>query len=864
MNIQENKNLKKIFPVNKLLVVLLVVVVFTTVSACSRHKDKFINRTYHNTTTVYNVLYNGNNSLQKAEGIIVDNFDDDFKEILPISPFEVGMKAMKARSHLQKADEKATKAVQKHSMNIGGNERNAYMDEAYLLLGKARYYQSKFLPALEAFNYIKLNFRGGNAYYEALLWSAKTQIELKNFALAVTEIDELLRNRNLPKELKPELYAHYSDALLQQKKYDSAINKMKTAITLEQNKRKKTRYTYILAQIYNLDGRNSMSSKIFDDVVDYGTPYKYVLHAKLDKAGNFDPDINDLKVYISVLEDMLEEKRNINDLEKIYYEIGSIYYKDQYYEKAEENLRISIQEAKGKRYEKGIAFELIGNVYFDQAKYKLAANYYDSTLVSMSKSYKNYKTVSRKRKQLNDVIKFIDIAVKNDSILKVVDMSESERIAFFDQHIVRLKEEEQRRIVAAEEAAKLAEENESRGESNFVGGASSSFYLYNSVTLQYGKSEFTKKWGDRPLQDQWRILSKPVNVLAAKLENEEKEKLAEKRKVGTGKEENESFVNPLYSVEYYIEKIPTNRDTLDVLKTDRDFAYYALGLIYNEQFRKYELSGETLEKLLEFNPTKDIKLPTYYYLYKNYKTLGYKSREKKYKDIILNNFPDSRYASIILNPGSISEGDKESIEIQFESLIDNLNNRKFRDVIKIAENIVKGQPGGEIIPKVELIKALAVGKLGTAKEFEEALEYVMYSFPNDDVSDEAKSHLSKLKKENKMDFNFNNKDNARIVIYAEVGSDFSELKKKIDYNIWQKRLKTEVSSLSFTKDVFVIYNFQSWQVAEDFKKEFLSNKVINKALSNKKVESFIISQYNFNILQRKKNISSYIESIENK
>jgi hypothetical protein len=51
------------------------------------------------------------------------------------------------------AETKATKAIQKHSMNIDGRERNQ-IDEAYLLLGKARYYDQRFIPALDAFNYI--------------------------------------------------------------------------------------------------------------------------------------------------------------------------------------------------------------------------------------------------------------------------------------------------------------------------------------------------------------------------------------------------------------------------------------------------------------------------------------------------------------------------------------------------------------------------------------------------------------------------------------------------------------------------------------------------------------------------------------
>lgn len=849
---------RNIISANNISKIILFIMVIGLNFSCSSSKDKFINRSYHNTTTVFNVMYNGNNSLDKAEEIIVTNYTDDFREILPISPFETGMRAMKSNSHLKKASEKASKAIQKHSMNIGGNERNSHMDEAYLLLGKARFYQTKFIPALEAFNYIKINFRGGKAYYQALIWSARSQIELENYALAVSEIDDVLNNPNLEEKYRPQLYAYYSDALLQQKKYSLAVKMMKDAIRLEKDDRVKTRYTYILAQIYRLDEEFYQSTKTFDDVIGYGTPYKYVFHAKLDKAENFDPEQSELKVYIKALNEMLDEKRNANDLEKIHYQIGNVYYKDGYYDESEESLKKSIEVAKNKNFEKGLAYELLARVNFDQAEYKNAANYYDSTLTFMSKSYKNYKVVTRKRKQLDDVIKFIDISVENDSILKIVNMTEIEREIFFEDHIERLKAEEEKRKEEALLAAKLEAENQGSSTTLIV-GKKGNFYFYNPVTLEHGKSEFVNKWGDRPLQDKWRIISKPINTIAAKLEEQEKN---DSNNSGDKDDttEQKTSINPLYTVEYYIKQIPTDNDTLSKLKSDRNFAYYALGLIYNEQFSKFELSGETLEQLLEYNPDENIKLPTYYYLYKDYKTLGYKVKKEKYKQIILNNYPDSRYAFMILNPEEVGKGDKKKIDILFESIITNLNNRKFRKVIALSDTLLSNYPSGDVIPKVELIKAMAIGKLGSSNEYKKALEYVMFNFPSEEASEQAKKLLEKLKKENSLKFDFNKVENYRIVVLTEKDTDFSDLKAKIKYPVWQKKLNISISEISYNNDAFVIYGFHNKEEANSFLREFIPKKVINSTIKGKKVDLFSISSYNFNILQRKKNLEFYLES----
>ncbi len=68
-------------------------------------------------------------------------YQDDFWDILPIERMpkseELLMPGQTKNANFELAEEKAVKAIQKHSMNIGGTEKNPQMDEAYLLLAKA-------------------------------------------------------------------------------------------------------------------------------------------------------------------------------------------------------------------------------------------------------------------------------------------------------------------------------------------------------------------------------------------------------------------------------------------------------------------------------------------------------------------------------------------------------------------------------------------------------------------------------------------------------------------------------------------------------------------------------------------------------
>jgi len=180
---------------------LSIVSLLLVLIACSVKKNTFISRNSHALSTKDNILYNGGLALDKGIGELKSQYKDNFWEILPIERMQVKKEqAMPGEAtenpNFTKAETKATKAIQKHSMNIGGAEKNYQMDEAHLLLGKSRYYDQRFIPALEAFNYILYKHANSNRINEAKIWREKTNMRLENDAIAVENL------RNLFKEIK--------------------------------------------------------------------------------------------------------------------------------------------------------------------------------------------------------------------------------------------------------------------------------------------------------------------------------------------------------------------------------------------------------------------------------------------------------------------------------------------------------------------------------------------------------------------------------------------------------------------------------------------------------------------------------------
>ena len=78
-------------------------------------------------------------------------------------------------------------------MKIEGVERNRQIDDAYLLLGKARYYDQRFIPAIEAFNYIIATYPFASLINETKIWRAKANIRIGNEEFAIASLKLLLQ-----------------------------------------------------------------------------------------------------------------------------------------------------------------------------------------------------------------------------------------------------------------------------------------------------------------------------------------------------------------------------------------------------------------------------------------------------------------------------------------------------------------------------------------------------------------------------------------------------------------------------------------------------------------------------------------------
>jgi len=255
--------------------------------SCSTKKDSFINRNWHSVNTKYNVMFNGKVALEEGRTALMDAYIDNYWEILPIERMEIlddlTLPGQGGKNpNFKRAEEKAVKAIQKHSMDIKGRQRNPQMDEAYLLLGQARYFDQRFIPALEAFNYTIGEYPNSDKINLTKIWREKTHLRLENEEFAIANLKRLLKFEELDDQEYADANAVLGQAYINLKHKDSAVQVLKRAASATKIREEQGRYNYIIGQLFNeLDYKDS-ANIAFDKVIDLNrkVPRVYMINAK--------------------------------------------------------------------------------------------------------------------------------------------------------------------------------------------------------------------------------------------------------------------------------------------------------------------------------------------------------------------------------------------------------------------------------------------------------------------------------------------------------------------------------------------------------------------------------------------------------
>ncbi len=604
-------------------------------TSCATRKNTWATRSFHQTKVKYNILYNGNVAYEEGLKAIRDANSDDYSRVLYLYPVSNHQAAEASASQMDKTIEKCRKCIKLHSIKskpkrdpkrandpkyklwLQSEEFNAAMDLAWMRLGQAEFHKGDFLGAVSTFNYIINHYQNDpDMIAQCQLWIARAYAEMgwqyeAEDMLNRVQIDALSRKH-------AKLYAAVkADVLLKGGHYREAIPFVKLAIPHEKRKIYRPRFAYVLGQLYEMDSKRDEAIQSYKSVVRMAPPNEMEFNARIRIA-----ELGG-KGSLRQLKTMTRQSKFKDRLDQIYGAMGNIHLQNKDTAKALEMYEKAIAESTQAGTAKAAVLVRAGDIYFEQRAYVKAQPCYREAVTILTAEHKDYARVQKRSEVLDELIVSYTQSQLQDSLQRLSRMPEEEQRAVVDKIIADLIEsEKQDSARQAQEALEIARGDNmprSVNTANMLGGGGAQkgeWYFYNPQLVKQGQQEWRRRWGTRPLEDNWRRQNKQV-VASDFPANQEEGEQGTDTLGSTAAAADTLAPKPLprstdpHDPNYYLQQIP--RTEQDYALSDslwRD-AMVALYFIYRDRLEDQPQAEETLRELERRFPNHSCLDPIY-------------------------------------------------------------------------------------------------------------------------------------------------------------------------------------------------------------------------------------------------------------
>jgi len=886
------------------LILVAGAIAFTT---CSTEKNTTMSRFYHNTTAHYNIYFNANEAYKKGIKQAEAANTDNYVAILPMFIISKPEAASAVTGDMDKTIKKSSKAIKFHSITAkpktksgkmsakdkefyNKKEFNKWVDDCFLLMGKAHFAKHDFLQARQNFEYIIRQFPKEDVAYEAKIWLARTFTESGKFKNAKDMLDLIEADKNMPKKYQADFAAAYADYFLKQNEYEDAIPKLRRAAKESPKKKQRVRYKYILAQLLEETGQNKAASDMYNEVTKMNPPYEMEFNARINMARLYSGTGG--KEVRKKLRKMSRDDKNIEYLDQIFYALAEIDYKDGKTTEAIKNYRLSSERSISNTYQKAISCEKLGKIYYSEKDYINAQAYYDTCLANLPYDYKGYAEIQDMSNNLTELVQYLNVITLEDSLQKVAKMSESERNSLIDKIISDLVAEEQLQQQLESEKqmnSMLFDQRRDGGYQNPSAPSGGKWYFYNPAQLSFGRNEFTKKWGNRKNEDHWRRKNKTTVNFGSETANADSlaNDTASSKKLTNNK-----------SRDYYLQDLPLT-DSLIKQSDERIVdAYYNAGRVYKERFEDYDQAISSFTELNRRFPQNIYLLLSYYNLYLINKILNRPSDMEVYKNLIITKFPDSHYANLLRNPNYIAELEaKRRTDVNFYmQTYDAYVTGRCSMVSNNVNTYLAGKTEKDLVPKFEFLSVLCIGRSGDENGFKKGLLGFVNKYPDDELVQAAEdilayfgsANIDELRRElanrpavdpQDIAIQYNPSDSTPapasvfkiedevphyyVILINTDKIDINRLSFEVrNYNIFTFSLKNFLvlnSMYDGSYQMVVVKTFDNKRQSMNYMRMISSNPDVFGRIENDDYKQFTISEENYQTLKRQKNLNQYME-----
>jgi len=205
----------------------------------------------------------------------------DYNNILPVFLYEIESVNSTVQGDMKRAIDKSTKVITFHSITakpkvkegnqsakdkafFEQNEYNKWVDDSYLLMGKAYMYQGEFFLAAETFKHILVTFPKEDIRFLAMTWLARAYLMIDEEREAERILSSLGDEYAFPEDYLVAYHTTQTQLHIENEAYAPAAENLELALAQKGiDKEDKIRYTYILAQLYEEIGQNELALEVF-------------------------------------------------------------------------------------------------------------------------------------------------------------------------------------------------------------------------------------------------------------------------------------------------------------------------------------------------------------------------------------------------------------------------------------------------------------------------------------------------------------------------------------------------------------------------------------------------------------------------
>lgn len=723
--------------------------------SCSVEKNTNLSRFYHNLTSKYNIYFNGYQSyLNGLERISASN-SDNYSLVFPLFEYSNKDAARTASGDMERTIQKCSKLVSLHSLTVKperknnkpltGNEKefyekseyNEWVDDSYLLMGKAQMILGRYTEARITLLHNSRESDDPVIVAASQIWLARISAETQEFNEARRILDDI-NPSSLPSELKAEYYLSVADLALKRANYSEAIEPLSSGVAELSSKKDKLRLTFLLARVCEESGNPSLAEKYYREVLKLNPPYELEFNARINQAGVFDVESGEAGEIRKNLNKLLRDEKNRDYLDQIHFALGNLSLREKDTVNALDHFHKSASLSTGNNTQRGRSYLVLAEYWNNSGDYLRAQTYYDSTVTFLSPDYPGYEKLITLSNTLKELAGHLNIIIREDSLQYVASLPPPQRDAIISEIINEINTREREAQVQPGQGYNMGEfyENQRRFSGDIE--ASGKWYFYNQSALTFGKSEFRNRWGERPLEDNWRRVNRSRTGVFVNGNQREEADSALLNGAPTGNK----------SPTFYLRDLPLTDSLIEVSNERIALALFNAGRLFAERIKDNEKAAEQYNLLASRYPDNQIVPQALYNLVILYRDKNPPLAES-YSRKLVSAYPETEFAKILSDPYYYTK------KIEEEKQADLLYNQAFEEyskgsmttAISLCNTGLEKYGNSELIPKFSLLKAFAMAGTVDERELKGMLSAIEKEFPGTPEAERASGLIAYLNME---------------------------------------------------------------------------------------------------------------------